>query len=53
LLFDVGIDVLLFARDLDDGLDERSLAKVEGALALRAVATGRQVFPGRVGRRGR
>ncbi len=40
------IDVFLFPRDLDDRLDKRGLAKVKGALALRAVV--RQIFPERV-----
>ena len=41
------IDIFLFPRDLDDRLDERGLAKVKGALALRA-AVARQILPERV-----
>ena len=37
------IDVLLLARDLDDRLDERGLAKVKRAFALQAIS--RQVLP--------
>src|SRR6266851_7006846 len=40
------INVLLFARDLDDRLDERRLAKVERALALGAIAG--QILPERM-----
>ena len=41
------IDVLLLPRDLDDRLDECGLAKVKGALALRA-AVAWQILPERV-----
>ena len=41
------IDVFLFPRDLDDRLDERGLAKVKGALALRA-GVAWQILPERM-----
>lgn len=40
------VDVFLFSCDLNDRLDERSFAKVKGALALRALV--RLILPERV-----